>query len=64
MKPLPHPPIVIVMTFQQKRPRGVRDLGADDCIIKSSGSTLADSRGLLGHRKLTGRRRLTGPVEP
>jgi two-component system response regulator AlgR len=58
MKLLPDPPIVIVMTFQCSNAAraAIRDLGADDCIIKSEvARTLSPTvERLLGRRKLDG----------
>lgn len=54
MKLLADPPIVIVMTFHCSNAAraAIRDLGADDCIIKSEvARTLAPTvERLLGHR--------------
>jgi DNA-binding response OmpR family regulator len=56
MKLLPDPPIVIVMTFHCSNAAraAIRDLGADDCIIKAEvARTLSPTvERLLGRRKL------------
>jgi len=58
MKMLPDPPIVIVMSFHCSNAAraAIRELGADDCIIKSEvARTLSPMvERLLGHRKLDG----------
>ena len=58
MKLLPDPPIVIVMTFHCSNAAraAIRDLGADDCIIKAEvARTLSPTvERLLGRRKLGG----------
>ncbi len=59
MKLLPEPPIVIVMTFHCSNAAraAIRDLGADDCIIKSEvAPALSPSV-----ERLLGRLRLDGP---
>jgi len=62
MKLLPDPPIVIVMTFHCSNTArsAIRDLGADDCIIKSEvARTLSPTV-----ERLLGRRKIDGPPEP
>jgi two-component system response regulator AlgR len=58
MKLLPDPPIVIVMTFHCSNAAraAIRDLGADDCIIKSEVARALSPtvERLLGRRKLDG----------
>lgn len=61
MKLLPEPPIVIVMTFHCSNAArsAIRDLGADDCIIKSEvARALAPTV-----ERLLGRLKLDGPAE-
>ena len=64
MKQLSEPPIVIVMTFHCSNAArsAIRELGADDCIIKSEvARTLSPTvERLLGRRKLDGPP-MTGP---
>jgi two-component system response regulator AlgR len=58
VKTLADPPIVIVMTFHCSNAAraAIRDLGADDCIIKSEVARALSPmvERLLGHRKLDG----------
>jgi two-component system response regulator AlgR len=62
MKLLPDPPIVIVMTFHCSNAAraAIRDLGADDCIIKSEVARVLSPT----VERLLGRRKLDGPTAP